>query len=255
MLNADTVIEKNYVDLCVQAVIALGGKVVTTPHYSFCFHPENDGSYDWYNRVFSLRLPDHCSAGIIASLADDIAASRAPKRLLVTQETTPKDIQRRLPAAGFLQYNHQTGMLLDLETYSGSSEPDADVVIVNSTQQLREWLLVVDRAFHNNRKLEPFQRLLDQGHITLIALLEDDTIVSTALLFIVNDVGGFHLIATEEQARGKGFGTRITKAALSLARRRGCKTAVLQSSDMGKQLYLKLGFEEHGKLHHWQYEG
>jgi hypothetical protein len=66
--------------------------------------------------------------------------------------------------------------------------------------------------------------------------------VTTASVFLAEGVAGIQFVATLRQARGRGLGGAMTLASLYDARDLGYQAGVLQSSDMGYQVYLRLGF-------------
>jgi ribosomal protein S18 acetylase RimI-like enzyme len=59
------------------------------------------------------------------------------------------------------------------------------------------------------------------------------------------DCGVFN-VATLEFARRRGLGRRLTTYALQRARERGCRTASLQSTEIGRSVYAAVGFRSLG---------
>ena len=68
--------------------------------------------------------------------------------------------------------------------------------------------------------------------------------VATASLFLAAGVAGIYFVSTAPEARRRGIGAAITRAALEGARALGCRTAVLGASAPGHGLYRRLGFED-----------
>jgi len=66
--------------------------------------------------------------------------------------------------------------------------------------------------------------------------------VSTSTLFYGGGAAGIYCVSTLPEARGKGIGAAITLKPLQDARERGYRIGVLQSSEMGFNVYKKLGF-------------
>ena len=66
--------------------------------------------------------------------------------------------------------------------------------------------------------------------------------VSTSCVFFGGGAAGIYNVATLPEARGKGLGAAITLQPLLDARQAGYRIGTLQSSDMGFNVYKKLGF-------------
>ena len=66
--------------------------------------------------------------------------------------------------------------------------------------------------------------------------------VATSMAVITGDVVGVFNVQTQPRARGRGFGTALTAAAMEAGRQRGATTAALQATAMGLPVYEKMGF-------------
>ncbi len=53
---------------------------------------------------------------------------------------------------------------------------------------------------------------------------------------------------TEPQQRGKGLATRIATEAMKWARKNGYPRMTLHASDLGKPIYLKLGWKQTSEM-------
>lgn len=73
---------------------------------------------------------------------------------------------------------------------------------------------------------------------------EDGVPVCGASLMIDSGVAGIYQVATIPETRGKGYGTAITLAPLLDALELGMKIGVLHSSEMGYNLYKRMGFKD-----------
>ena len=65
---------------------------------------------------------------------------------------------------------------------------------------------------------------------------------ATATLVRTGDVAGIYAVATVEEARRRGLGAAVTRAAVSRAREWGSRAVILQASPMGLHIYEAIGF-------------
>lgn len=68
--------------------------------------------------------------------------------------------------------------------------------------------------------------------------------VATGSILYSDGVAGIYNIATLPEARGRRMGSMITAAPLIDARERGYKVSILHSTQMGYNMYKRLGYEE-----------
>ncbi len=67
-------------------------------------------------------------------------------------------------------------------------------------------------------------------------------LAATSMLYLADGFAGVYCVATLPQERRKGLGSFVTAEALRVAYKMGYRIGVLQSSDDGHCVYLKLGF-------------
>jgi ribosomal protein S18 acetylase RimI-like enzyme len=70
----------------------------------------------------------------------------------------------------------------------------------------------------------------------------DDETVASSELFLTGRIAGLYTVCTRRKCRARGIGSGLTWMALDDARRGGIATPVLQSSDQGRGVYTRLGF-------------
>lgn len=88
--------------------------------------------------------------------------------------------------------------------------------------------------------------------VTVLAAWEPSgCLVGTGTLVEVDGTAGLYNIATMASARGRGVGRAVTLALMQLARDRGHRHAVLESSEMGFSLYSSLGFRTVCEVQQW----
>ena len=86
--------------------------------------------------------------------------------------------------------------------------------------------------------------MLDAPHIRLLTGRADGEAVASAmaLVHVPTDVAGIFGVGTVPAARGRGFGTAITIAALAEAARMGAHRAFLEPTPDAGGIYDRLGF-------------
>lgn len=91
---------------------------------------------------------------------------------------------------------------------------------------------------------------LDKGLIQLVGYLGEEP-VSTATLYLKDDVAGIFDIATPEAFRRRGFGSEMFNYALQLAQQNRAEVCLLQASPEGLNIYRNSGFKSCGKFEVW----
>ena len=70
----------------------------------------------------------------------------------------------------------------------------------------------------------------------------DGVPVTTAAVFVSEDIAGIYAVATDPVAGRKGYGGAVTVAAAAAGRQMGPSVSVLQASSAGAPLYERLGY-------------
>ena len=68
--------------------------------------------------------------------------------------------------------------------------------------------------------------------------------VAVSRLSLAGGAAGLYAVATREAARGHGYGSAVSHAAIAAGREMGYRIATLQATDMGYPIYRRLGFVE-----------
>ena len=84
---------------------------------------------------------------------------------------------------------------------------------------------------------------LDVEGLHDVVAFVDGRPVACATVYESMGVAGVYNVGTLPDRRGNGYGEAVTWAVIERAKKRGCHTAVLQSSDMGFGVYRRMGFE------------
>ncbi|HSQ80141.1 MAG TPA: GNAT family N-acetyltransferase [Casimicrobiaceae bacterium] len=101
------------------------------------------------------------------------------------------------------------------------------------------------------RRLSPVEvgaDMADDARAQFFAIVREDRIVGTSMLFLDDGLAGVYSVTTLAEERGKGIGGHATAEALRVAQALGYRVGVLQSSQLGHPVYLGLGFTDVSKV-------
>jgi len=206
--------------------------------------------HPWFNGVLSSKLPTTDDETMIT---DAIKYFRDKGISTFTWWLEPHlkraDWEPVLSKYGFDFSNNTPGMAFDLQTLNESLKPidGFEIRVVKDAESLRTWV---------NTFIPAYDLPLDWASITYNVWLKsgldfpmrsylgylNGKPVSTSTVFYGGGVAGIYDVATLPEARGKGLGAALTLQPLLDARQMGYRIGVLQASDMGFNIYKKLGF-------------
>jgi ribosomal protein S18 acetylase RimI-like enzyme len=141
------------------------------------------------------------------------------------------------------------GMALDLQTLDEPARPadGLEIRVVTGEEALRSWARVFTAGYGLPAEWEPSIYDLTSRlglHLPIrnyIGYLNARP-VATSCLFLGGGAAGIYSVATLPEARGRGIGAALTLRPLQEAREMGYRIGVLQSSEMGYNIYKRLGF-------------
>jgi GNAT superfamily N-acetyltransferase len=204
----------------------------------------------WFNGVLSSQPPAEVDRDFIE---ESIRYFRDEHVAAFTWWLEPHlqcpDWEPVLSSHGFRFSNDTPGMAIDLQALAPAPQTVDGLAVreVADEASLRTWAHVFSIGYGvppnwESSILEFSSRLgLDFPIRNYLAEWNGEP-VGTASLFIGGGVAGIYNVSTLPAARGKGIGTAATFRALQTALERGYRIGVLQSSEMGYNVYQKLGF-------------
>lgn len=214
-----------------------------------------DIAYPHY--VFNVALRANFAAletahAYISQLKQDAQTRRMSLFWAVGPVTQPSDFGQYLVAHQFQLALKAKAMQLDLARLNETIAIPADfrVVRVATPAQLREFIRV--QSCNSDLPADAaeawFNLEADIGlgdHLAWQRYLGywRGEPVATASTITASEVVGLYQVATLPQARGFGLGTAISLAAMRDARQRGQCQAILHSTELGFNVYRRLGFE------------
>lgn len=208
------------------------------------------------NAVFHTQLsPDGGSEIIAEALA--FFRSKQVTRLFWYAEPDAQetDVGKHLVAKGLTFDEGSPGMAIDLLALQNEMPRVTGLTIipVADKETLRKWVHTAWLGYELPQSSESifFDLFTNLGFElplrSYIAFLNEEP-VATSQLFLSAGVAGIYCVATVPEARRQGLGTAITLAPLLDARQMGYRVGILQSSQIGYNVYGRLGFKEYCKM-------
>jgi len=209
-----------------------------------------------FNSVCRARLsPDTTDDAINAAIAR-CKSKNVPMLWWTGPSTQPSHLGLRLSEHGF-QATEVSGMAVDLDSLPEKLELPEDLVIerVESDEALENWSRVLCTAFGMpdfavDAILDFFRSIGFGPHAPFrnyLGYLKDE-VVAASSLFLGAGVAGIYNVGTLQGARRRGIGSAMTASPLIETRSLGYRVGILQSSEMGFNVYRKLGFQEYCKI-------
>ena len=204
----------------------------------------------WMNGVLCSRPPWRDEGQTIADTLTYFKARDVPIfSWWLEPHLQVSDWDRHLARRGFRYDRGTPGMAVNLHALPEIARFPAglEVVTVQDAATLRTWTHTLLAGFGLPVSWEP----------GLLALLDglgldppvrhylgylDGQPVAIASLFLAAGVAGLQYLATVPEVRGRGVATAMALTALGEMRAVGYRAGILQSSEMGYNLYLRLGF-------------
>lgn len=135
----------------------------------------------------------------------------------------------------------QVGMSLKLDE-SFETTDDIQLHCVSNNQDAILWSELFKASFGYSISADTIISTLK--NINYFIAFKNEIAVGTAILYTTNRIGGIHSVGIPPNMRRNGYAEQIMKLLLNKAIENRYEYATLQASDMGKGLYLKLGFKE-----------
>ncbi|MEN7550804.1 GNAT family N-acetyltransferase [Rapidithrix thailandica] len=152
-----------------------------------------------------------------------------------------EDRSSLLEQQGFTQAFGQIGMHLKLE-HAFEENNTVQLRLLEQHKGAELWSELFASAFGYLIHPDVIRKTMDP--VQYFIAYHQNQPAGTGVLYQTGKVAGIHSIGVSPKMRRKGLAEQITIQLLNLAKDQKMEYATLQASDMGKGLYLKLGFEE-----------
>jgi GNAT superfamily N-acetyltransferase len=206
--------------------------------------------HPWFNGVLSSQPPD----GMDEAFIDDTIQYFRTREIgaftwWMDAHLRSSTWESVLSRHGFRLSDDTPGMAVDLQALHEPTETvdGLEVRVVADEETLRMWahVFTVGYGLPPDWEASVYDLQLQMGLEfpirNYLGYLNGEP-VATSSIFFGGGAVGIYSVSTLPEARGKGIGAALTLRPLQNAREMGYRIAVLQSSEMGYNIYRKLGF-------------
>ena len=205
-----------------------------------------------FNGVVRARLRPETIAPMITSTMQHFARRHVPMLWLIGPSTRPSDLSAHLIEFGLTHMTDDPAMVIDLLTLPMNLHVPIGFTseVVDDLGTLRTWCGFTDQAVVADGLFAWGRTLGFAPEREIIHFLGrlDGRPVATATLVMGGGVAGLYNVMTVPDAQRRGIGALMTVRPLEMARARGYRLGILQSSKMGYPLYRRLGFEDYCRI-------
>jgi predicted GNAT family acetyltransferase len=214
------------------------------------------------NVVLRTQLPSAHAGEIIDETLAHFKARDVKRLSWWAENGTPgMDLDKHLRSRGLTFNEGGTGMAADLMALHEDLSTPAGLTImpIEDNTTLKQWIHVASIGFGmpefgEKRWFELYAELGFEMPVRYYLAVLNGQAVGTAQFFLSAGVAGIYNVTCLPEARGQGIGAAITLAPLLEARRMGYRISILQASHLGYKVYLRLGFQDYGKLNYFLWE-
>jgi GNAT superfamily N-acetyltransferase len=212
---------------------------------------------NYHNAVVAADLSVGEADGVIGESMESMRARGVPGSWHVGPSMRPPDLGRRLSAAGFEHGGDDIGMSVDIPALPGRGPVPRGFAVerVRDEDGLALWVETLGSGFGEGpveaewvgemyRRLGYDDRSPWRHYVGMLGV----GVVATSTMFLGAGAAGIYFVFTAEGARRRGIGAAMTLAPLLEARELGYRVGVLGSSEMGRPVYRRLGFEERCRI-------
>jgi GNAT superfamily N-acetyltransferase len=215
-----------------------------TPVYHYCDVVDSD----WPNRLW---FNEDITAGTLEAGLKIVPAASTRFHLPYWDIYNSKSYEM-IEAKGFPKVSEQAGMSLQLQQ-TFALQNTLQFTEISTVAEAALWTTLFQQAFgyHISSAILP----ATLNHIHYFIAYHQQQPVGTAILYKTGAVAGIHSVGVIPDMRRKGFADEIMKFILNKAIESNAAYATLQASSMGKDLYLKLGFEDEFVIRNYRVRG
>jgi ribosomal protein S18 acetylase RimI-like enzyme len=203
-----------------------------------------------YLRV-AIRMDDRVDGVSTVRRSEAFFGASTGGHIVLVREPDDADLAQAALAAGYTPAWTERPMAVHEPPSESPLTADLDVRVVSTPEQVLDYGTVVAEAnddpgereragllFHDRTILAP--------HIAAFVAYLDDAPVSCGMTLVSHRAAGVFYVATVERARRRGLGDALTRIAARAGFELGARAAWLGASEMGADLYRRIGFSDLG---------
>ena len=201
----------------------------------------------------ALRTDPELDPGLVVSRAQEFFAGRCPGYCVWIAAHADEDLEEAALRAGLVQIDARGAPRMVLAHPLTAPSPPAGVTLeeVVDEEGRRAFVALTIEAYRDNflpadvaeAQLATVDGVHGPGVRTVVATAEGRP-VAGAMVVVSDGVAGIQLVGTIPDARGRGLGELCTRWVVNAGFELGARAAVLEASEMGEPIYLRMGFVE-----------
>lgn len=200
------------------------------------------------NGVIDTKLDEENINDKIDEVISHFKEKQLPFRWLSGELTSPRNLFEYLEKKGF-EIAKNPGMALNLNKMEkfDTSIPNLEVLKITDLVTAKKFAEVTEKVYgmtEAGSMVELKSSLTDELVDFYVALLDGKPVGISGVYYYCG-VAGIYMVGVLEETRGKGIGTAITIAPLFDAKEKRYEWATLHSSELGFNVYKKMGFEQY----------
>lgn len=210
-------------------------------------------------RIFKINFSDVDTDKKIMEMISCIKSGVMPDSMLITPNTTPKNLAEFLSSKGFVIDDSDPCMMLELTNfnYQKNLNRNISILTLDNDELMCEWVKIVSEALFGCELItvEQFKDVHKLCNTHFYLGLLNGTPASACMTITEGDTSVLEMVATLRQYRHNGLATAVINKALDDLSKLGIKTISLRAEADGVNLYKHLGFKECFKrivaAYHW----
>ncbi len=213
-----------------------------------CYYTKPNVPYAVFNSVIDTKLNQQNAEKVIEEIKS-LYHETKPFCWWVT-DFVPSTLQTNLVKANFERGDPFVGMVYPLsqQIMLPPEVSHIEVKTLIDPNRLSEWIKPMQDAFvidplSAQYCVNVFKENFNDKRIKHFYVEEQGNIIGTGTLFIENNVSGFYNLAVVPSWRNQKVASALKWHRLKVSQELGASFAILQSSNMGRELDMRLGFK------------